>query len=226
MKEVFDEPLRQRFIDRSGFGDYFSFPVAEVVRLYRAARGAHILREGDPVDRLIYLVSGRARLSESLPNGKSVLLDFPQATCFFGELELLGVPGETLGIRALTNCWLLVLPFDTCRHALLNDVKFLRFLGTYLGEKSRRMERTIVRTHGYPLANRLAEFLLTAACGDQYRERNVDAAEYLGVSYRHLQQTLSDFVCRGYLEKQGRSYTLRDVAALRQLADAMQQGQP
>ena len=149
---------------------------------------------------------------------------FSRTDCFFGELELLGVQGETLGIQALETCYLLALPADLCRDRLLSDVKFLRFLCIYLGAKSRRMERTIIRTHGYPLANRLADFILAASSGGQYRERNTDAAEYLGVSYRHLQQTLGDFVRLGYLEKQGRgSYLLRDTAALKRLADEMSQ---
>lgn len=221
MKEIRDEAVLHRFLDSTGFENYFSFPVKNLTQLYRASRGEMIFHEGAMADKLLYLASGRARLSESLPNGKSILLDFPQPTYFFGEMELLDVRGETLEIQALETCWLLALPFDACREKLLNDVKFLRFLCSYLGNKDGQRERIIVQSHGYPLANRLAAFILTASSGGQYRERNVDAAEYLGTSYRHLQQTLSNFVRTGLLKKQGRSYILSDTAALQQLADEM-----
>ena len=223
LKELHDRALLHRLLDRTGFADYFSFPVEGIVQLYRAARGELILHDGETVDKLLYLVSGRARLSESLPNGKSVLLDFPQDDYFIGEMELLGVRGATLKMQALETCYLLALPADLCWDQLLSDVKFLRFLCVYIGNKERKKVRTIVQSHGYPLINRLADFILAASSNGQYRERNVDAAEYLGVSYRHLQQTLSDFVKKGYLEKQDHHYLLRDTAALKRLADEMSQ---
>ena len=68
------------------------------------------------------------------------------------------------------------------------------------------------------MANRLALFLLRAAREGRYLVRNVDACQFLGVSYRHLQQTMGDFVDRGLLQKLPRGYLIADRAALRVLA--------
>lgn len=225
MEEIRDAAMVRRFLERSDFASYFSFPIAPLTRLFCAARGEDILREGAPSDEMLYyMVEGRAKLRLSLPNGKAALLDFPKAPCFLGEMELLGVRGETLGVRALERCWLLALPVRECRERLLSDCAFLVYLCRYLGEKERRKTVALSRAQGYPLANRLAEFVLSASSGGQYRERNTDASEYLGVSYRHLQQVLGDFVRAGYLAREGRGYRVADEAALRALAREMETG--
>ncbi len=54
--------------------------------------------------------------------------------------------------------------------------------------------------------------------GDRYLVRKVEAADSLGVSYRHLGQILLSFTQAGYLKKEGRSYTIANEAALQALA--------
>lgn len=222
MREVKDKALLQKYIEQSDFAAQFSFPVSELARLYFASAGEDILREGEPdIATLYYLAKGRAKLRASLPNGKASLLDFPKAPCFIGEMELLGIRGETLEVRALEQCWLLALPVRECRERLLSDCIFLRSMCRYLGEKEFRKTVAITRAQGYPLVNRLADFVITASSGGFYREKNIDASEYLGVSYRHLQQVLGDFVSMGYLERAERGYRIANAAALGSLAGEM-----
>ena len=222
MQEIPDPVRTQALLCSSGLEALFSFPVADKVRLYRAARGEYILREGAAGDgRLYYLVSGRAKLFCSLLNGRTSLLDFFTAPCFIGEIELLGLRSETMGVRALATCELLALPADELPAQLLNDPVFLRALCLQLAGKERRKTLALNQSHGYPLANRLAAFILSAASGGRYAEKNVDAAEYLGVSYRHLQQVLGEFIARGWLVREARGCRIADEEALRALADEM-----
>ena len=46
----------------------------------------------------------------------------------------------------------------------------------------------------------------------------VQAAQSLGVSYRHLETVLNRFIREGILTKEKFTYTIRDEAALRKLA--------
>jgi CRP/FNR family putative post-exponential-phase nitrogen-starvation transcriptional regulator len=167
------------------------------------------------------MVSGRAKLFCSLSNGKTSLLDFLQGDCFIGELELLSVRKSTLGVKALSPCFLLALPIDKYRSRLLSDPRFLRILSMSLAKKEERRIHALSSTQGFPLANRLAHFVLFAAIDGIYSERNTDASAYLGVSYRHLTQMLGEFTQLGYLKRTKAGYIITDEQALKLLADEL-----
>jgi len=222
LKQIFDKNEIQRCLAESDFESCFSFPVKEDVRLYFADRGDVIMKEGEKSDGfLYYMVSGRAKLFCSLSNGKTSLLDFLQRDCFIGELELLSVRKSTMGIKALSPCFLLALPIEIYRSRLLSDACFLRILCTTLAEKEERRVHALLSTQGFPLANRLAHFVLFAASDGMYNERNTDASAYLGVSYRHLTQMLGEFTQNGYLERTQTGYHITNEQALKLLADEL-----
>ena len=81
--------------------------------------------------------------------------------------------------------------------------------------------QTLLNTQGFPVANRLAHFVLFAASDGIYAERNTDASAYLGVSYRHLTQMLSEFTQNGYLERMQGGYRIVNEQELRLLADEL-----
>lgn len=52
-----------------------------------------------------------------------------------------------------------------------------------------------------------------------YREKHTEAADFLGVTYRHLLYVLADFVKCGYLKKTEQGYLIQDLTALRNIAE-------
>ena len=218
MKQLQNEVLLQRLCEETVFCENFSFSVAGGLSLWQAEPREEILPQGELPGRLYYLVRGAVKLTQALANGKAVTLDLPRAPCFLGELELLCPQRTAVSVRAQTRCWLLGLEIDRYREKLLADPVFLRKLCAILAKKERLRARALAQAQAYPLANRLALFILAMAQGNRYRVRNVDACQFLGVSYRHLQQTMGDFVAQGLLQKQAGEYRLADLDRLRALA--------
>lgn len=222
MKQILDKEEISRCLAESDFVSCFSFYIKDDVRLYFADKGDDILKEGEKSDGfLYYMVSGRAKLFCSLSNGKTSLLDFLQRDCFIGELELLSVRKSTMGVKALSPCFLLALPIEKYRSRLLSDACFLRILCVTLAEKEEQRVQALLSTQGFPLANRLAHFVLFTAFDGIYTERNTDASAYLGVSYRHLTQMLGEFTQYGYLKKMQGGYLITNEQALKLLADEL-----
>ena len=219
---VDDQPLLDRFLRQSDFLDCFSFPAQQYARLYHLEAGEYIVEEGVQPAFLYYLVAGRAKLYMTLPNGKVSLIDFFRAPCFVGEMELIGVQRRSRAVQALCGCYCLALSVEECRERLLGDPRFLQRLCVYLGGKNVRTVLSLSQNKGFPLENRLAHFLLLAAPDGWYAEKHTHAAEYLGVSYRHLLYVLADFASRGYLKKEGGGYLLTDRAALVSLAQGLE----
>lgn len=221
MREITDPNKIQTLMSQTGFASQFSFPVVNYTRLYQVNKGEYILREGQPLNQLYYLITGQTKLRISSPNGTSTLLDFPQAPCFLGEMEFLGLRSETLEVRASTDCQLFGLSIEQCGQKLLADSHFLGNLCRYLGRKELMKSTALAKEHAYPLANRLAEFIIRMAVDDRYCQSNVDASEYLVVSYRHFQQVISSFANKGYLKKASGYWLIVNKQALNKLASVM-----
>ncbi|KHE67237.1 helix-turn-helix domain-containing protein, partial [Halobacillus sp. BBL2006] len=76
----------------------------------------------------------------------------------------------------------------------------------------------------FPLENRLADFILQTADGQVYKEKHVTVCDFLGVSYRHLLHVLAQFCEKGYLQKEGKQYQIKDRQRLRELAGVLKNG--
>jgi len=185
-----------KVLESSNFQSIYSFDVKHLTKLIQFEVDDEITVEGEIPEHLFYLVSGQAKLFVTLPNGKRTLIDFFNAPCFIGEMELLGVHTHSRSVQALVPCVCLALPLDLCR----------------------------AETKTYPLQNRLASFILLAAPNGHYKEMHGNAAEYLGVSYRHLLFVLADFVQKGYLVKTDKGYQVMNKKALVKLTKEMNTG--
>lgn len=199
--------------------EFFSFDIRPYLEERQYQSGDYILREGSVPRHLYFLTQGRAKIYTTHKNGRVSLLSFSAAPDLIGELELLGVRKDSLCVQALSPCSFLVVDAWRCRDQLQKDPKFLWFLCNHIARRSVRDTAALTLHQAYPLKNQLAAFLLMAAEEDLYRERHNEAAEYLGVSYRHLLYVLAQFREEGLIAKEKRGYRLVDREALRALAE-------
>ena len=105
MKENHNEALKQQLIQESGYKNLLSMNILRDTRLLQMAAGDFIVKEGSQPVYLFYLVRGRAKLYATLPNGKVSLIDFFNAPCFIGEIELVDADHEPRAVQALEECW-------------------------------------------------------------------------------------------------------------------------
>lgn len=221
MKEIHNDTLKQTLIHESGYRTQFSLDVVQETHLFHIAAGEYIIEEGAQPAWLFYLARGRAKLYATLPNGRVSLIDFFGAHCFIGEIELVDASHGPRAVQAIEACWCLTLPMKSLRPQLLNDVTFLRNLCIALSRKNYRNIVSLTQNQSFPLTHRLAAFILLTQHGDLYQEKHTQAAEYMGVSYRHLLYVIAQFSRDGLLEKQKSGYLIKDKAALTRLALAM-----
>jgi len=218
MKEVQDEKLKAQLIHETAYGENFSIDVISGTRLFNVPAGNFIVKEGHAPTYLFYLARGRAKLYATQANGRVSLIDFFGAPCFIGEIELVDIHHEPRAVQAIEECWCLALPVKQYRPALLNDATFLRNLCVALSQKNYRNIVSLTQNQSYPLVNRLAAFILLTQHCDIYHEKHTPAAEYMGVSYRHLLYVIAQFTKEGLLLKQKAGYIITNKKALTALA--------
>lgn len=218
MKEIQNDLLRQQLISDSNYKACFSIDVLHETRLFHIAAGDYIVREGSQPTYLFYLVRGRAKLYATLANGRVSLIDFFSAPCFIGEIELVDAGHEPRAVQAIETCWCLALPMKSFRPLLLNDAVFLRQLCIALSHKNYRNIVSLTQNQSFPLVNRLAAFILLTQHDSLYSEKHTQAAEYMGVTYRHFLYVIAQLVQDGLLLKQKKGYAIKNKERLTALA--------
>lgn len=218
MKKLYDRKKLEDCYGRFPLTDFFSFDIRPYTSVALFESGEDILKEGEKPDKLYFMLEGRAKLFLSHKNGRVTLINFLEAPCFLGEMELIGAQEAANGVRAITPCTCYEICAEECRAQLLGDTRFLRYLCVFLGRKALENTDNYSRNQAYPLEMRLAGFILMTAHNGIYTERHTEAAEFLGVSYRHLLYVLADFVRRGLLIKSRRGYELANLPGLQELA--------
>ncbi|MDO4321852.1 MAG: transcriptional regulator YeiL [Lachnospiraceae bacterium] len=218
MEAVRDKAKRDKYIEKMRWTEYFSFDIRPFLSVVKFDSGERLLREGEKPEALYYLLEGRAKLFLSHENGRVSLINFLEAPCFIGEMELIGAMEAARGVTAILPCICCVIQVRDCRDKLLSDTRFLQRLCLFLGQKAISNTDNYSRNQSYPLQARLADFILMTAQNGIYRERHTEVSEFLGVTYRHLLYVLADFVKQGLLQKTKQGYRIADKGRLQELA--------
>ncbi|MEH6988248.1 transcriptional regulator YeiL [Cytobacillus firmus] len=222
--ETYKGKKRQNYLEKHSISHLFSFPIEEFIEVREYKRDEWIIREGMRPDYLYYVIEGKAKIYVTYQNGKVSLINFINAHDYIGEMELLHEVYYTKGIQASAKTVCFAIPLHRCRKKLLEDTTFLRELTKFLSVKATKMAEKYSQSLSFPLENRLADFILQTADGDVYKEKHVTVCDFLGVSYRHLLHVLVQFCEKGYLQKEGRYYLIRQPDDLHRLADVLKNG--
>lgn len=221
MKKNRNMAVISTYIKKFPVNKIFCFDILPYTQLIQFNAREFILNEGDKSEYLYYLIDGKAKLYLTHKNGKVSIINFIEAPCFIGEMELIGAQVESNGVQALTSCHCFAISIADCRDKILSDVKFLKYLCTFLGKKALYNTSNYTKNQSYPLENRLAAFILLTSNNLLYTEKHTEASEFLGVSYRHLLYVLADFIKRGILLKEDCGYRIIDLDSLDKLANEM-----
>ncbi|WP_099159076.1 transcriptional regulator YeiL [Virgibacillus ndiopensis] len=219
--EKYQGEKKRLYMKENSIAHLFSFPAEKYVEVHEYQRDDWIIQEGMRPAFLFYVIEGKAKIYITHQNGKVSLINFINENEYIGEMELLHDVYYTKGIQALTKTVCIAFPIHYYRTQLLEDTKFLIELTKFLSVKATLMAAKYSQSLAFPLENRLADFILQTADNGVYKEKHVVVCDYLGVSYRHLLHVLTQFCDKGYLQKEGRSYRIKQCHFLHELAEML-----
>jgi CRP-like cAMP-binding protein len=198
-----------------------------VVRQYR--RGTYLFHQGDESPGVFFLASGRVEISSLSANGQRQLhttIDHPQ---FFGELGVLGDMPRTASALALEDSTVWVVPGEVFVQFLQEEPGAARALLRALARQVQSHEAFVEDLLYLDLKGRVAKRLLQLVSpsldelpGDGAVLPSIvthaDLASLCGGSRENVTRILSDLQRRGFLEREGRRFVLRNIASLARLA--------
>ena len=198
----------------------------EILRFTRGAlvqtlpKGVELLQRGDAPDFLHVILSGRVALTGNINGSSEVVVDF------FGAGDTIIAPAVLLGapylMSALTvaDSRILMLPADSFRRHLADDVKLAHATSLMLARYWRRLVRQIMDLKLRSASERLAAYLLSltpktegAAIVTLSEERRLIAGR-LGITPESLSRAFGTLKDQG-VSGRGASVKISDLAKLR-----------
>lgn len=232
MKKVNDLVKMNNYIEKFQLTQYFSAEMRPFMALYEIERNQYICKEKDPLTHFMFFVEGKAKVVQTMSNGKSLLLSFYTPMKVLCDVEFVECLEITCNVQALETCYCIGLETRVCRPILLEDPVFLRFMSGQLGQKLLRLSQNSAINLLYPLETRLASYLVSIAtkadsseivsevkCEWFVRENLTQMAELLGTSYRHLHRALLALEENGYLIRENACLYIADISGLRAISD-------
>ncbi|KGR86173.1 Crp/Fnr family transcriptional regulator [Lysinibacillus odysseyi] len=189
--------------------------------------GEIILREGEEMKQLLYLVEGRLKATSSVETGKSLLLRFNHPLALIGDLELVRHIPVQSQITAVTACLFIALPFDYIYKHEMTNPAFLQELLQHLSYKLQTLTTASRVNLLSSVENRLASYLLSISTpgnefGTELQTGNIgEMADLLGTTHRHLNRILHDLTEKGVIDKSRRNIRIIDYEKLEEMSQGI-----
>lgn len=221
-EEILNKYIEKHHIKYMFAPEYYS-TYRKHMNLVRFDKNEYIYKDpNEDISYLYFFVDGKAKVINTLSNGKRQLLFFYTNDGILGDLEMFGLTNPYTTVQAASETLCIGLNFRAVGSILEKDPVFLYNLAKNLAFKLSRSSSNSSLNMYYPLENRLCSFINTMAVQYAkdpsqprvYKENLSETAEVLGTSYRHLQRTLKGLCEQGILEKEGKSYRVIDENAL------------
>lgn len=181
--------------------------------------GELLTREKEPLGRLDFVLSGRARVSTLASDGRALVLCYYVSQGLLGDVELMtGRPVADATVAAVTAVETLSLPTERNAAALLESRRFLEFAARQLAFKLTRSSQGYAASALCSKEQRVCGYLLQNARGGVYAGPLTEAAESLGISYRHLSRVVHRLAGQGVLRRDPQGWRVLAPAELARLA--------
>ena len=183
----------------------YLFPqeIMPLLELHSFEKNEHICLMNEELNYLYFFVQGKAKVYKTLPNGKSLLLEFYEPVQLIGDLEVISKIKANCNVKALKHSLCISIPIKAVNYIALKDLNFLMYITKNLSTKLEKCSVNTSITITYPLETKLANYLL--AMNNNYIitiDNYSNLAELLGTSYRHLSRVLNKLIKKKIILKE------------------------
>ncbi len=203
--------------------------IRAIARAVEAARRDVLFREGEPVEGLFVLLSGRVKIYKLSPDGKEHILHVVRPGQTFAEAAVFMPGGYPAYAEALQKSRALLLPktpfLDLLRDEPAISLQIIASLSRYLKQFADRIEDLSLKD----VSARLARWFLATARekGRDFWDLEItkgELASQIGTVSETLSRTLRKFQDAGWLQVRGRFVKILDKPALEGVSQGQGEG--
>ena len=191
--------------------------LAPMITRRSAPRGAAIMREGDAIDFLYIVISGRLKVMMGEADGKETILSILGPGEFFGEMGLIDDNPRSASVIAIEGTELLALAKRAFRRCLVEKPELAMAVMRVLVRRLREADRKIGSLAMLDVYGRVARLLLDMSENVNGRRAvtkrltKQDIAKMVGASREMVTKVMKDLQTSGYIDVQGSTIVLRDT---------------
>jgi len=203
--------------------------IRAIARAVEATRRDVLFREGEPVEGLFVLLSGRVKIYKLSPDGKEHILHVVRPGQTFAEAAVFMPGGYPAYAEALQKSRALLLPktpfLDLLRDEPAISLQIIASLSRYLKQFADRIEDLSLKD----VSARLARWFLATARekGRDFWDLEItkgELASQIGTVSETLSRTLRKFQDAGWLQVRGRFVKILDKPALEGVSQGQGEG--
>jgi CRP/FNR family cyclic AMP-dependent transcriptional regulator len=191
--------------------------LAPMVARRSAPRGMAIMHEGDPIDSLYIVLSGRLKVMMGEADGKETILSIIGPGEFFGEMGMIDDLPRSASVVAIETSELLALTKRAFKKCLAENSELAMAVMRVLVRRLREADRKIGSLAMLDVYGRVARLLLDMAENVDGRKvvtrrlTKQDIGKMVGASREMVSKVMKDLQVNGYIEVQGSTILLRDT---------------
>ncbi|MEW6689205.1 MAG: Crp/Fnr family transcriptional regulator [Pseudomonadota bacterium] len=191
--------------------------LAPMVTRRSVPRGSAVMHEGDPIDSLYIVISGRLKVMLGAADGKETILSILGPGEFFGEMGLIDDNPRSASVVAIEPCELLAVARRAFRKCLVENTDLAMAVMRVLVRRLREADRKIGSLAMLDVYGRVARLLLEMSenvKGQRVVTKRLskqDIAKMIGASRVMVSKVMKDLQASGYIEVQGSTIVLRDT---------------
>jgi CRP/FNR family transcriptional regulator, cyclic AMP receptor protein len=191
--------------------------LASMVTRRSAPRGTIVMAEGDRVDFLYIILSGRLKVTMGEPDGKEVILSFLGPGEIFGEMGMIDDGMRSASVVAIEPCELLFVGKRDFKRCMEESFDTAMSVMRVLVRRLRAADRKIASLAMLDVYGRVARLLLDMSeevDGQRMVTKRLpkqDIAKMIGASREMVSLVMKDLEMSGYFEVRGSMIVLRDT---------------
>jgi len=183
-----------------------------------------ILKAGDKIDGIYFLLSGRYMVSSLEVTGKELLLRYCQQPAIMGDIEIFADCLVVSNCIAEEPCEILFIPLEVYEAHLKFDSKFNQLLLKELAYKLLTCTISSRINALSPVSVRLAAYLCTVESPshvNQYIKTNSldDVTSLIGTTKRHLNRILKDWTEKGIIKREEQEIQILDWDKIKEISE-------
>ncbi len=185
-------------------------------RLHRYFSGETIFRQGGALETILFVICGTAKVCLNARNGRNLILCYYASDGMLGDVEFAaGESAATTTVIAVTDFLCAAVPLLENAELLKGNLAFMNRVADGLSRKLLRSCDAHVASALYTSEQRICSYILMARQNGRFREYLTDAAQTVGVSYRHVLRIMNALCEAGILSKTGSGYKIENMKALK-----------
>lgn len=174
-----------------------------------------VLQQEDQMDCLYIILHGTAKICINAQNGKNLILTYYISKGLLGSIEIMkDSPTGATTVTALTPLHMIAIPFASNTASMRENIVFMNYIAKSLADIVVNSDNARVASALYSSEERLCSYILMSQRRGLFTDVLSDAAQSVGMSYRHIFRIMNKLCADGILKKTDQGYKIIDKEAL------------